>query len=120
MRRDVFQGISDPTRRAIINLVAQNPLNLNTVATHFDVSRPAISRHVRVLSECGLITISQRGRERYCHANLRQLQEVSEWIEPYRAFWTTKLGALNSFLLKEKQKTIPIAAGKKPLKSKSK
>jgi DNA-binding transcriptional ArsR family regulator len=101
MRRDVFQGISDPTRRAIINLVAKNPLTLNAVANHFDVSRPAISRHIRILTECGLMTITQQGRERHCQANLRQLQEVSEWIEPYRAFWTGKLSALKSFLAKE-------------------
>src|SRR5882757_6906032 len=119
MRRDVFQGIADPTRRAIINLVAQNPLTLNAVANQFDVSRPAISRHIRILIECGLVTVSRQGRERHCQANLRQLQEVSEWIEPYHAFWTGKLGALNSFLAKDKSKLIPMAVGKKPLKSKS-
>src|SRR4051812_3661663 len=115
MRRDVFQGIADPTRRAIINLVAQKPLTLNGVAMHFDVSRPAISRHIKILTQCGLVTITREGRERRCQANVRKLQEISEWIEPYRVFWTQKLGALNSFL--EKDTTKP---KRKPLKSKSK
>jgi DNA-binding transcriptional ArsR family regulator len=115
MRRDVFQGISDPTRRAIIGLVAQRALKLNAVAAKFNVSRPAISRHIKILTECGLVTVTQRGRERYCQTNLRQLQEVSEWIEPYRAFWTGKLDSLGAFLAKNSTKS-----KKKPFKSKSK
>lgn len=104
MRRDVFQAIADPTRREILDLVARQSMNLNMVAEHFQISRPAISKHVRILTECGLITIRQEGRERHCKANLRQLKEVSEWIEQYREFWTRKLDALNVFLQKEKQK----------------
>lgn len=98
MRRDVFQAIADPTRRAIINLVAHKTLNLNTVAEHFDISRPAISKHIKILTECGLIAIKQQGRERYCEAKLQQLNEVSDWIEQYRTFWTGKLDALEAFL----------------------
>ena len=70
VRRDVFQAIADPTRREIINLLAHKSLNLNAVAEQFDVSRPAISKHIKILTECGLITISQQGRERYCEAKL--------------------------------------------------
>ncbi len=98
MRRDIFQAIADPTRREIINILAQQPLNLNGIAEKFDISRPAISRHIKILTECGVIVIHQLGRERYCEANLRPLSEVSQWIEKYRAFWTGKLDALERFL----------------------
>ena len=98
MRRDVFQAIADPTRRAIINLLARQPLNLNGIAENFDISRPAISRHIKILAECGLIIIHQLGRERYCEASLRPLSEVSQWIEKYRVFWTGNLDALERFL----------------------
>ena len=98
MRRDVFQAIADPTRRAIINVIANRSVNLNTVAEHFDVSRPAISKHIKILTQCGLITIKQVGRERYCEAKLQNLNEVSQWVEQYRIFWTQKLDALENFL----------------------
>ena len=101
MRRDVFQAIADPTRREIINIVARQSLNLNAVAENFHVSRPAISKHIKILTECGLIVIKQQGRERYCEANLKPLSEVSQWIEQYRTFWTKKLDALEDFLNKE-------------------
>src|ERR1700712_5959246 len=101
MRRDVFQAIADPNRRAIINLLAGQKLTLNGVADQFDVSRPAISKHIKILTECGLITIKQQGRERYCEAQLQKLNEVSEWIEQYRVFWTGKLDELDYFLNKE-------------------
>jgi DNA-binding transcriptional ArsR family regulator len=101
MRRDVFQAIADPTRREIINMIAHETMNLNSVAEKFNVSRPAISKHIRILTECGLITIKQRGRERYCEAKLDQLNQVSEWVEKYRVFWTQKLDALGTFLEQE-------------------
>jgi len=104
MRRDVFQAIADPTRREIINMVARQSLNLNAVAENFDISRPAISKHIKILTECGLITIKQQGRERYCEAQLKKLNEVSEWIEQYRVFWTSKLDALEHFLATETKK----------------
>ena len=111
MRRDVFQAIADPTRRAIINMVAHQSLNLNSVAESFDISRPAISKHIKILTQCGLITIKQQGRERYCEAKLQKLNEVSEWIEQYRVFWNKKLDALENFLAIEEiasTKTNPI------------
>jgi len=98
MRRDVFQAIADPTRREIIHILAHGPLNLNAVAGSFGISRPAISRHMKILSECGLVIIRKQGRERFCEANLRPLAEVAEWAERYRAFWTSKLDALEEFL----------------------
>lgn len=98
MRRDVFQAIADPNRRAIINLLAGNKLTLNGVADKFDVSRPAISKHIKILTECGLIVIKQQGRERYCEAQLDKLREVTDWAEQYRKFWTSKLDALGDFL----------------------
>lgn len=108
MRRDVFQAIADPTRRAIISMLAEKPLNLNAVADQFNVSRPAISKHIKILTECGLITINQQGRERYCTAKLETLGEVNSWIEQYKKFWMKKLDALDEYLselqAKEKQK----------------
>jgi DNA-binding transcriptional ArsR family regulator len=117
MRRDVFQAIADPTRRAIINMIAHQPLNLNTVAEQFDVSRPAISKHIKILTQCGLITIKQQGRERYCEAKLQQLNEVSQWIEQYRVFWNQKLDALENFLaLDESALTLQNQTNKKSKK----
>ena len=86
MRRDVFQAIADPTRREIINVTSHQSLNLNAVAESSDISRPAISKHIKILTECRLIVIRQQGRERYCEAKLQKLNEVSEWIEQYRVF----------------------------------
>ena len=101
MRRDVFQAIADPTRRDIIGLIAHQSLNLNAVAENFDISRPAISKHIKILTQCGLLTIKQKGRDRYCEANFKKLNEVSDWVEQYRVFWTNKLDALGDFLEKE-------------------
>lgn len=104
MRRDVFQAIADPTRRDIINLLADSPMNLNTVADNFDISRPAISRHIKILTECGLLIINQQGRQRYCHANLHKLKEVNDWTARYSEFWDDKLSALKSFIEKDTKK----------------
>jgi DNA-binding transcriptional ArsR family regulator len=106
MRRDPFQAIADPTRRAIIGMLAAKPLNLNAVAENFDISRPAISKQIKILVECGLIQIKQEGRERFCEVQLQKLGEISEWIEPYRIFWTKKLDALEDFLGKGKNKNL--------------
>ena len=105
MRRDVFQAIADPTRREIIHMIAHQSLHLNLVAEKFDMSRPAISKHIKILTECGLITIKQQGRHRYCEAKLDKLNEVSGWVEQYRKFWTQKLDALEVYLdeLQKKQ-----------------
>lgn len=115
MRRDVFQAIADPTRREIINLIAHKSLNLNSVAENFDVSRPAISKHIKILMECGLLVINQQGRERYCEAKLEKLNEVSDWVEQYRKFWNAKLDALENYLNELQSKDLPslASAGKK-------
>lgn len=98
MRRDVFQAIADPTRREIIGLLAGGPLNLNTVAEKFDVTRPAVSKHVRILTECGLVTVTVKGREHWCEAKLDKLHHVAKWAEQYRKFWMGKLDSLGSYL----------------------
>jgi DNA-binding transcriptional ArsR family regulator len=103
MRRDVFQAIADPTRREIIGLLANNTLTLNGVAENFDISRPAISKHIKILTECGLVVINQQGRERYCDVNLNKLKEVNDWVTQYREFWSKKLDALEDFLAKGKK-----------------
>jgi DNA-binding transcriptional ArsR family regulator len=101
MRRDVFQAIADPTRRAIIDLLAGGQLNLNSVADNFPISRPAISKQIKILTECGLVTVTRQGREHYCTANLKKMSEAADWIEKYKVFWTIKLDALGNFLEKE-------------------
>jgi DNA-binding transcriptional ArsR family regulator len=105
-RRDVFQAIADPTRRAIINLIAEKAQNLNAIAENFSVSRQAISLHIKILTECGLVEIRQQGRERYCEAQLDKLSEVSAWIDQYRKHWESKLDSLEKYLHKlQKAKT---------------
>jgi DNA-binding transcriptional ArsR family regulator len=98
MRRDVFQAIADPHRRAILSLVAYHTMSLNAIAQNFDISRPAVSKHIKILSECGLVKIKQQGRERYCEATLDKLGEVSDWVEQYKQFWEAKLDSLEEYL----------------------
>ncbi|MES2618454.1 MAG: metalloregulator ArsR/SmtB family transcription factor [Bacteroidota bacterium] len=99
-RRDVYQAIADPTRRQIISLIAQQSMNLNAIAAQFDVSRPAISQHIKILTECGIVVIKQQGRERYCEAKLEALNEVAEWVEQYKHFWNKQFDSLEKFLKK--------------------
>jgi DNA-binding transcriptional ArsR family regulator len=102
-------------------MLAAQSLNLNAVAENFDISRPAISKHIKILTECGLIIIRQQGRERYCEAELQKLNEVSEWIEQYRVFWTSKLDALGAYLEAEMEaeaKTRIKASSKRSTKTK--
>jgi DNA-binding transcriptional ArsR family regulator len=106
MRRDVFQAIADPTRRSILGLLALQSLTLNAVAENYNISRPAISKHIKVLTECGLVEIKQEGRERYCTARLEKLGEVNDWIGQYKQFWEQRLDALEQYLdkLQKQQK----------------
>lgn len=97
-RRDVFQALADPTRREIISLVAEQPLSLNMIAGNFSISRPAISQHIKILNECGLLIVRRQGRERYCEVRIEKLQEVSEWLEKCKVLWNQKLDALGHFL----------------------
>jgi DNA-binding transcriptional ArsR family regulator len=98
MRRDVFRAISDPNRRAIINLLAQRELTLNQVADNFRISRPAISRHVKILTESGLVVIRREGRERYCAVRLKRLDQVLNWVEQNRKFREDRLDNLEARL----------------------
>jgi len=101
MRRDVFQAIADPTRREIINLLSAESMTVNEVAERFNISRPAVSKHLKILQECGLLNIKQEGRERYCSIDHSRLAEVSQWIKKYEVFWNEKLTNLEKFLAKE-------------------
>ncbi|HTF04622.1 MAG TPA: metalloregulator ArsR/SmtB family transcription factor [Bacteroidia bacterium] len=103
-RRDVFQAIADPTRREIIHLISRESQNLNSIADNFNVSRQAISLHIKILAECGLIVIRQQGRERYCEAKLEKLNEVSTWVDESKKLWTHRFHALEKFLEKTQPK----------------
>lgn len=103
MRRDVFQAIADPNRRAILSLLARQKLTLNGVAEHFPISRPAVSKHIKILAECGLVIVYQQGRERYCEARPDKLNEVSDWVEQYRQLWEQRFDCLDA-LLQDMQK----------------
>jgi DNA-binding transcriptional ArsR family regulator len=112
MRRDVFQAIADPTRREIIHMIATRPLNINSVSENFPVSRAAVYKHLKILTECGLIVIKQQGRERFCEAKLERLNEVSTWVEQYRKIWTARFNTLDRYL-QELQSKQPAPAKKK-------
>ena len=98
MRRDVFQAIADPLRRDIIKLLAEEVLTVNAVAEKFDVSRPAISKHLRILNECGLVEINQKGRERYCQIQPKNLIPAFLWIEQYKSLWENKIDSFEQHL----------------------
>lgn len=100
LRRDVFQAIADPNRRAIISLLAGKKLTINEVALNFDVSRPAVSKHIKILTECGLVVSTQIGTEKFCEVKLQKLTEVSDWVEQYKKFWTSQLDSLDEYLKK--------------------
>ena len=104
LRRDVFQAIADPTRREIITLISKESLNLNAVAWNFDMSRQAISLHIKILEECGLILIKQEGRDRYCSIQPKKLSEVADWLEPFRTMWEDRFNKVDDILKKLKTK----------------
>jgi len=98
MRRDVFQAIADPNRRAILSLLAEQRMTLNGVAENFHISRPAVSRHIKILKECGLVIVIPQGRERYVEARFDKLNEVTDWIEKYRQIWEARFNRLDDLL----------------------
>ena len=104
MRRDVFQAIADPIRRDIIGLIARNPMTPNGVAGSFDVSRQAISKHIKILTECGLLSLKIQGREYYYSIQPKKLAEVSEWLEPFRKMWEDRFNNLDIILKNIKPK----------------
>lgn len=98
MRRDVFQAIADPTRREIIHLIARQMLTLNAVAESFHTSRQAISKHIKILTECGIVEMKQQGRERYCVIQPESLDEVHDWLEGFRTNWENRFDQLDAVL----------------------
>ncbi len=104
MRRDVFQAIADPTRRAILTLLAVQAMTPNALADHFASSRQAISKHIRILSECQLLKQEQSGREIYYHFNAKKLKEVDKWLEPFRKMWESRFDQLDEVLKNLKNK----------------
>lgn len=98
-RRDVFQAIADPTRREILGLLAGQTLTLNKITENFQISQPAVSKHIRILTECGLVAITQQGRERFCEARLDQLNEVTDWVEQSKKLWNHRFEKLDNFLI---------------------
>jgi DNA-binding transcriptional ArsR family regulator len=112
MRRDVFQAIADPTRRQILGMITEKSLNANSVAGKFSMSRAAIYKHVKVLTECGLVVIRQDGRERFYEARLEGLSEVDVWIAQYRELWSKRLDALDDYLKEIQSLTPPQEDGK--------
>ena len=104
MRRDVFNAISDPTRRSILMSLTMETKNVNTLADQFDMTRQAVSLHVKYLQECGVITIKKEGRERYCKLEVQQLAQVADWLEPFRTLWEGRLDRLDKLLNKLQNK----------------
>src|SRR5713226_6075017 len=104
MRRDVFQAIADPTRRAILSLVALQAMTPNALAEHFDSSRQAISKHIKILAECKLVKQEQTGREIYYHFNPQKMKEVDTWMEQFRALWNNRFDQLDNLLENLKHK----------------
>src|SRR4030095_14788333 len=98
MRRDIFQAIADPTRRAIIALIALQAMTPNALAKHFDTSRQAISKHLRILTECELVTQEQKGREIFYSLEIERMKEIDKWLEQYRKIWETQLNQLEDLL----------------------
>ncbi|WP_430907282.1 ArsR/SmtB family transcription factor [Maribacter sp. 2-571] len=95
---DVFKAIADPTRRSIIDLVAREPVNINAIAENFDMSRPAVSKHIKVLLDSGLVGVDQQGRDRFLYLQLKALKEVQFWLKKYEYFWNDNLDRLGEFL----------------------
>ena len=103
-RRDVFQAIADPTRRQIIELVARESLNLNAIADNFKISRPAISQHIKILEECGIIEIETIGRERYCKVQPQSLVPAFLWLEQYEKQWVERIDSFEKYVNKLQSK----------------
>ncbi|UOE50600.1 metalloregulator ArsR/SmtB family transcription factor [Mucilaginibacter sp. SMC90] len=102
MKQDIFQAIADPTRRAILTLIAIQALTPNVMAEKFDMSRQAVSKHIKVLQECELVTPQHSGREIYYHFNAKKMQEFDNWIAQFRRNWETQFNQLDEVLLKMK------------------
>jgi len=100
MRRDAWQALADPTRREIISTLSDGGRTINAIAEKFQSSRPAISKHIKILEESALVQIEKNGRERICHLTLEPLEEVYTWVKEYEKFWHNKLDNLDAYLSK--------------------
>ncbi|SDE70430.1 transcriptional regulator, ArsR family [Mucilaginibacter pineti] len=98
LRRDVFQAIADPTRRAILLLVASHAMTAGAIATNFDTARPTISKHLQILTECELLAQQQNGREIHYHINAKKMKEVADFIEPFRQMWDDRFNKLEAVM----------------------
>jgi DNA-binding transcriptional ArsR family regulator len=105
-RRDVFQAIADPTRRGILTLIALQAMTPNALAEHFDTSRQAVSKHIKILTECDLVNQQQSGREIYYHFNAQKMKEVDDFLKPFRALWEKRLDQLDEVIKQLKQKQL--------------
>ncbi|MDB5116839.1 MAG: transcriptional regulator [Mucilaginibacter sp.] len=104
LRRDVFQAIADPTRRAILLLVASQSLTAGAIASNFDTARPTVSKHLQILTECELLEQKQTGREIYYNLNAKNMKEVADFIEPFRQMWDDRFNKLESIMKNYKSK----------------
>ena len=104
LRRDVFQAIADPTRRAILLLLASQSLTAGAIASNFDTARPTVSKHLQILAECELVKQEQQGREIYYQLNVNNMKEIADFIEPFRKMWDNRLNKLESIMKTHKSK----------------
>lgn len=104
MRRDVFQAIADPTRRSILSLIARQPMTPNAIAEHFDATRQAISKHIKILTECELLQQEQQGREIYYYFKPKKMKEIDKWLTPFRHMWESRFNQLDAVLHQIKNK----------------
>ena len=104
LRRDVFQAIADPTRRAILLLAASQSMTAGAIAANFDTARPTVSKHLQILTECELLEQEQRGREIYYQTNVNKMKEVANFIEPFRKLWDERFNKLETIMKKYKLK----------------
>lgn len=98
MRRDVFQAIADPTRRAILTLIAVQSMTPNALAEHFDTTRQSVSKHLKILSECELVKQEQNGREIYYQLELKKMKEIDKWLDQFRKLWEQRFDQLDNLL----------------------
>lgn len=98
MRRDIYQAIADPTRRAILTLLTVGAMTPNAIAVHFGSSRQAVSKHIQILTECGVVDQDQRGREIYYQLNINKMKEIDHWMEAFRKLWETRFDQLDNLL----------------------
>lgn len=104
LRRDVFQAVADPTRRAILLLVATQSMSAGAIAANFDTARPTVSRHLQILTECELLEQEQQGREVYYHFNPEKMKEIADFLEPFRNMWNKRFDKLEAVMSKYKSK----------------